>query len=53
MGTFKQLTSNLRQPKVKRQKTPALLEATKEFLLSFNKYQKKRKSSPQKKRRLF
>lgn len=49
MPTLHQLIRNPRQQKKRRQKTPALLEAPREYLLGFKKYEKKRNSSPQKK----
>jgi small subunit ribosomal protein S12 len=49
MPTLHQLSQSPRQKKRRRQKTPALLGASRELLLSFKKYQKKRISAPQKK----
>jgi ribosomal protein S12 len=49
MPTLHQLTRSPRQQKIRRQKTPALLEAPREYLLGFKRYEKKRNSSPQKK----
>jgi small subunit ribosomal protein S12 len=49
MPTIQQILRNPRLKKKRSQKTAALFEASKEYLLAFSKYTKKKQKTPQKK----